>query len=178
MLQGQHAQHRGIASGADGHGVAGAQVAGNPVEPFAAYAGALCQAAVVAHAQVPAIEHDAVAWLEVGPAGFQHHACQIDAGNERERPDDRTLAGEGKRILVVERGVLDLYQDVAVHQVGFIEIDQFRGYAVVRLAGQQCLETHGWGLTFSGWPHARLAPLSQQERRFSVGTMVFRSMHA
>ncbi|KAG1433096.1 hypothetical protein G6F57_022422 [Rhizopus arrhizus] len=51
--------------------------------------------------------------------------------------------GQRQRVLVIERRVFNLHQDVAIHQVGFIEIDKFGGNSIVGLAGQQCLETHG-----------------------------------
>ncbi|KAG1082125.1 hypothetical protein G6F40_015247 [Rhizopus arrhizus] len=136
IFQRQYAQHGGVAGSADGHGIAGGQVAGNPVQPFAAHAGALGEAAGVAHAQIPAIEHHAITGFETGIAGFQHHARQVDAGNERIRAHARARMGQRQRVLVIERRVFNLHQDVAIHQVGFIEIDKFGGNSIVGLAGQ------------------------------------------
>lgn len=98
---------------------------------------------MVAHAEIPAVEHNAVTGFEVDAAGVQHYTSQVDARNQWERPDHWARAGEGQRVLVVQRGILDLHQHVAIHQVGLVEIDQLRGNAGVGLAGQQCLETHG-----------------------------------
>ena len=51
-------------------------------------------------------------------------AGEIDAGDHREAAHHRRLAGDGEAVLVVDAGIFDADGDVAVHQIGFVEIGQ------------------------------------------------------
>lgn len=125
MFQGQYVQYGGVVRGVDGYGVVGVQVVGNLVELFVVYVGVLGQVVVMVYVQVLVIEYDVVVWCEVGFVGFQYYVCQIDVGNQWKCLDDWIFVGECECIFVVECGVFDLYQDVIVYQICFIEIDQF-----------------------------------------------------
>src|SRR5205085_11985804 len=56
---------------------------------------------------------------------------EVDAGDHRETPYHRRLAGDGEPILVVQRRPLDANGDVAIHQFGFIELREGGGGAFV-----------------------------------------------
>ncbi len=49
---------------------------------------------------------------------------EIDPGNHGKASHDRRLTGDCQSILVVERGPLDAHVDVAIHEIGFVEIDK------------------------------------------------------
>src|SRR5437763_10527628 len=51
-------------------------------------------------------------------------AGEIDAWNHWEAAHHRRLPGDGQPILIIEGRPLDGHGDVAVHQVGFIEIGE------------------------------------------------------
>ncbi|MCY1241030.1 hypothetical protein D9M72_539100 [compost metagenome] len=143
MFQRQHAQHGGVAGGADGHGVFAADAVGQLHQPLAGHSRALCQAAVVGLAEAVAVEHHALARVETGVAGVDHGAGQVDAGNHREAADDRRAVGHRQRVFVVQCGVVHLHQHIAVVQVRFVKSHQLGGYLAIVFAGQQGIEFHG-----------------------------------
>ena len=51
--------------------------------------------------------------LEGGVGGLDHLPCPVDARDHGELADDRGLAGDGERVLVVDGGALDPDQDVS-----------------------------------------------------------------
>jgi hypothetical protein len=128
ILERHHREHRGVARGADRHGLALAELGRQPHQPLAFDARFLAVGAEMGFAQAPAIEDDLVAGLPVRVGRRFHLACEIDAGDHREAAHHRHLAGDGEAVLVVDGGPGNADGDVAVHQVGFVELGQ--GYAL------------------------------------------------
>src|SRR5262245_30052287 len=91
-------------------------------------------------ARFPAVEDHLVAGLELGMAGGSDGAGEVDAGNHRPAPDDRRLAGESERILVVERRMADPDGDIALHQVALPELLPRQARCLLTLVGNQGLE--------------------------------------
>ena len=69
-----------------------------------------------------------------------HGAGEIDAGDHREAAHHRRLAGDGEAVLVVDGGIFDADGDVAVHQIGFVEIGERGLGAAIRLLDHDRLE--------------------------------------
>ncbi len=75
-----------------------------------------------------------------GVARTLDRAGEIDAGDHREPAHHRRLAGQRQAVLVVQRRPFDAHGDVAVHQLGFVELGQRGGGALVRLVDPDRLE--------------------------------------
>jgi hypothetical protein len=73
-------------------------------------------------AHPPAVEDHLVPGLEFQAVGGGHHAGEVDARDHREAAHHRQLAGDGQPVLVVDGGVRDPHQNVAVHEVADGEI--------------------------------------------------------
>ena len=67
-------------------------------------------------ADAPAVQNHSVARLEVGVAAFCNGTREIDAGNMGVGANQLAQTLEDQAILVVQRGVVDLHQDVALGQ--------------------------------------------------------------
>ena len=132
-LQRHHRQHRGVAGGADAHGLARAHRGRQRYQPVALDPRLLAVAAEMGLAAAPAVEDDLVARLPGGMAGGFHRAGEIDAGDHREAAHHRRLAGDGKAVLVVDGRIFDADGDVAVHEVCFVEIGERGLGAALRL---------------------------------------------
>ena len=111
-------------------------------------------------ADAPAIENNVIAGFEAGIGGGFDRAGEIDAGNERPAADDRGLAGEGQRILVVEGGVRDAHGDVAVHEVAIAKTGKFGLLAVIIPGNEDCLECLGHRKFPFSDPYSAAASLS------------------
>ena len=122
LFQRQHREHRGVAGRADRHRLARRQPFGQRHQPVAFDARFFRIGAEMRFAQAPAVDDDLVAGLPVRDARTLHRAGEIDAGDHRQAPYHRRLAGQGQAVLVVERRPFDANGDVAVHQFGFIEL--------------------------------------------------------
>ena len=140
LFQRQHRQHRGVAGGADRHRVARRHALGQPHQPVALDAGLLGIGAEMGLAHAPAVADHLVAGLPLRMRGLFDGAGEIDAGDHRETPHHRRLAGDGKAILVVQRRPFDRDGDVAFHQFGFVELGERGGGALVRLVDPDRLE--------------------------------------
>src|SRR5581483_10088590 len=89
----------------------------------------------------PAGADHLVAGLPGGMRGLRDGAGEIDPGDHGKAPDHRRLAGDGETIFVIERRPFDGDDDIAIHQLGFIELRERGGGALVRLVDPDCLET-------------------------------------
>jgi len=65
---------------------------------------------------------------------------EVDAGDHGKAPYHRRLAGDGKAVLVVQRRPFDGNGDVALHQLGFVELGKRRCGALVGLVDPDRLE--------------------------------------
>src|SRR5262245_1747380 len=65
---------------------------------------------------------------------------EIDARDHRPAPHDRCLTGEGETILVVDGRPFDADGDVALHQIGFIEVGERDRLTALRLLDHDCLQ--------------------------------------
>jgi len=63
-------------------------------------------------ADTPSVENDPVAGLEVAVVARLHKSGEVDSGYHRKRSNDRSLARDRERVLVVEGAVLDVDGDV------------------------------------------------------------------
>ena len=75
-----------------------------------------------------------------GMRGLLDGAGEVDAGDHRETPHHRRLAGDREAVLVVERRPFDANGDVALHQLGFVELRERGGGALFRLVDPDRLE--------------------------------------
>ncbi len=122
LFESQHAEHRGVAGGADCHRLAGREGGGQRHQPFAPDPRHLGQTATMRFADAPAVQHDAVAHLPGRIRTLADSAGKIDARHHRKAPDDRRLAGQRQAVLVVERTPFDPDRDVARGQHGIVDL--------------------------------------------------------
>ena len=144
FLESQEAEHRRVAGRADRHRLLGREGFGQADEPAARHPGHRRVAAVARLAQAPAVEDDGVAGLEPVMRARPHRTGEVDAGNERERADDRRLAGKGERVLVVQGGMADLDGDVAFGQVTLLDPARPRRRPAVGAAIDDERPDHPW----------------------------------
>ena len=121
LLQSHQAEHGREARRPDAGGVLQAKSLGDGHQPTALHARELCVASPVALADAPARQHDAVALLVVWRVGFRHRPREVDAGHHWIRPHDLVATGQRQRVLIVEGGVGDLDEHVALRQIGRLE---------------------------------------------------------
>ncbi len=155
VLERHDAQHGGVSGGADGHGAGGVEAAWNLDQPVAAHPGAFGKPAMMGLADAPAIEDDLVARREARMAGVAHRAGKVDARDQRERADDRRLAGEGQPILVIDGGIFDVDGDITLHQVGLGQIgklDRLAGIASHDAYGAETFRHRYYPLRTRSWP--------------------------
>ncbi len=91
-------------------------------------------------AHAPAVADDLVAGFPGEMRGLCDGAGEIDAGDHGKAPHHRRLAGDGEAVLVVQRRPLDGDGDIALHQLGFIELRERGGGALLRLVDPDRLE--------------------------------------
>src|SRR6187401_3144044 len=101
-------------------------------------------------AQPPAVEDDSVARLPLRMGGGFYGAGKIDPGDHRKAPNDRRLASHRKPILVVHRRPFDTDGDIALCQVGFLEIGKTDLLSASILLDYNGLESRHAPLI--GWP--------------------------
>jgi len=87
---------------------------------------------------------------------LDHRAGEIDARDHRKTPHHRRLAADGKTVLVVHRRPFDGDGDVALHQIGVIELRQRGGGALLRLVDPNCLENRHGPLPKLLWADTKL----------------------
>ena len=134
------AEHRGEAGGADRHGPAGVETVGELDHPIGLDPGEVGEPAEVLLTQAEPGAHDLVARLDAFSCrGRLDGAGEVDAADHRELPDDRTLAGDGEPVLVVEARVPDPDGHVLVGQVLRVELLEPAGEAVL-LCGEYCAD--------------------------------------
>ncbi len=115
-------EHGGIARSADRHGLAWAHLARKPHQPVPFYARPLGKAAEMGLAAAPAVENDPVARLPFRMGRALDDAREVDPGDHGKAAHHRSFARDRKTILVVERRPSDADGDVAIHQIGRIEV--------------------------------------------------------
>jgi hypothetical protein len=71
--------------------------------------------------------------------GF-HRTGKIDPGNHREAANDRGFAGDREPVLVIHRRPFDANGDIAVHQIGFVEIGKAGRLPAITLVDHNRLE--------------------------------------
>ena len=81
-----------------------------------------------------------VARLPLRMRGGFHRAGEIDAGNHRKTANDGRFAGDREPILVIHRRTFDAHGDIALHQIGFVEIGEADLLPAVTLLDHNCLE--------------------------------------
>ena len=89
----------------------------------------------------PAVQDYRIAGLELGMGGRDHLAGEIDARDHRPTSDDRRLGGDRQAILVVDGGVADAHEDIALHQVALAQLLPRKALAGFIFGSHQCLET-------------------------------------
>ena len=77
-------------------------------------------------ADTPAGQDHGVAGFEPWRRRTRDRARKIDAGHERELSHDLAGAGDRQRVLVVQRRVGDVHQDLARRQIGAAEVCEGR----------------------------------------------------
>src|SRR5437660_1333068 len=77
-------------------------------------------------AHAPAGADDLVARLPLRMRGLLDGARKVDAGDHREATHHRRLAGEREAVLVVQRRPFHAHGDVALHQLGLVELRELR----------------------------------------------------
>src|SRR4029079_7754706 len=95
---------------------------GKPDKPIAIDASSLGVTAVVYLSKSVAVHYDAIPCLETRALLTQHHADQINAGDEAKFPDNGHLARYRETVLIVDCRVLDRHGDIAVHEVGLRQL--------------------------------------------------------
>src|SRR5262249_3821180 len=88
----------------------------------------------------PAVEDHLVARFPIGMRGALDGASKIDARDHRPSPHHRRLSGQSKAVLIVDGRPFDADGDVAVHEVGLVEIGQRNPLAAVCLLDHDRLE--------------------------------------
>ena len=163
LLEGQNAEHGGVAGSADGHRLAGGEGGGQRHQPIALDPRHLGQAAAMRFADAPAVEHHLVAGCprRIGARG--HRTGEIDARHHRKTAHDRRLAGDRQAVLVVERRPFDPHGDVALGQHGLVDLLQLCLVAGLVLGDQDALEHVD--SPFARWVRALTITEAQEIRR-------------
>ena len=97
--------------------------------------------------QPPAVDDHLIAKRHAGVVALRDPACEVDPGHHRIAADDRRLAGDGERVLVVERGERDLDRDISIGQVARLDVPELGALSGAFL-GQQQGACHGY---LAGW---------------------------
>ncbi len=142
-LDRHHRQHRGVAGRSDRHRLGAGdsrRQLDQPVSPDPRFFGI---AAEMGLAEAVAVEDDLIARRKAGMEGRLDHAGEIDAENHRKAPDDRRFSRQRESVLVVDGGVGDADGHVAVHQLGFVHLDEADVLSGVGLVGSNGFEWHG-----------------------------------
>src|SRR6185503_19879648 len=92
-------------------------------------------------AHTPAVQDYRIAGLELGMGGRDHLAGEIDARDHRPTADDRRLGGNRQAILVVDGGVADAHEDIALHQVALAQLLPRTALPGFTFGSHQCLES-------------------------------------
>ena len=142
FFQGQHAQHGGVACGADGHGLAGGEGRGQRHQPVAGHTRLLGQAAAVGFAHTPAIHQDRIAGLPRGVGAVGDGAGKVDARHQRKMPHHGRRAGQGQAVFVVEGGPFHPHGDIPFAEMGVVDILHRSAVAAVVFGDQNAFE-HG-----------------------------------
>ena len=146
LFQREHRKHRGEAGGTDRHRVARRHPHRQAHQPIALDARLLGVSAEMSLTHTPAGADHLVAGLPLRMRRLLDGAREVDACDHREAPHDRRLAGDGKAILVVQRGPFDPHGDVALHQFGFVELRECYGGSFFHLVDPDRLERSQRGL--------------------------------
>ena len=85
-------------------------------------------------ADTPAVQDHVVTRLEVGILGRDHLADEVDAWDHGEAAHHRKLSGNGEPVFVVDGGMTDADDDVALHQVGERQVADFDELMLFRVA--------------------------------------------
>ncbi|MNV55159.1 hypothetical protein D3C71_1473830 [compost metagenome] len=117
LFQRNDAQHRRVAGRADGHRVTVRHAVRSMNQPVRLDARVLGQAAPVLLAHPPAVKNDPLAGREIGVLALFNDPGEIDAGHHGKAAHDGAFAGNGQRILVVQRAVVDFDQYVALREI-------------------------------------------------------------
>src|SRR5512141_1186236 len=121
-LESQDAEHRRVASSADGHCLIGTQSLRQRYEPVPLHASPLGVAAEMGFAETPSVEDDAVAGLVVRMARGLDDAGEIDAWDHGKTAHHRRLTGDGQSVLVIDRRVADTNGNVTIHQIAVAQV--------------------------------------------------------
>ncbi|SAK98373.1 hypothetical protein AWB82_07205 [Caballeronia glebae] len=113
FFQRLHAQHRGIACGADGHRLARRDVRGQRNQMIGRHARFLREPAPMRFAGAPAVHHDLVAGLVIRMRTRFDDTREVDAGHHRPRAHDRGFARDRESVFVIERGEVDAHEHIA-----------------------------------------------------------------
>ena len=143
LLQGHHAQGGGETGRADGHRLARRVGLGQAQQPVRLQARLLGQPAPVVLAQAPAGDHHPVTGLPGRVVTALDHACEVDARHQRPALDDDAAAGDGERVLEVQRRIFDCDLHLALRQFGLVERLQL-GAGLLVFLGQVDGFEHGW----------------------------------
>ncbi|MDT4856002.1 hypothetical protein FQZ97_903770 [compost metagenome] len=145
FLQRHHAQHGGVARGADGHGFSRAQTVRQGHQPVALDPRHLRQTAPVRFTNAEAVEDDAVAGLPSRVFAGCHGTREIDARHQGEAAHHGRLSGDGQAVLVVEGGPVHPHRHVAAGgQLRLVEFGERAAVAgVIGLVDQQGFEHEG-----------------------------------
>ena len=142
-LQGHHAQHRGVARRANGHGLAWGQRRRQRHQPFALEPSPLRQAAPVRLTHPIPVQDERITGLPVGMVAFQHLARAVDAGHHGPQTNHWRTVGQGQAVLVVQRRVARPHQHATRRyrrQALLVQFGQPRAEARFILLKPQCLE--------------------------------------
>ncbi|MCY1521579.1 hypothetical protein D9M68_563990 [compost metagenome] len=139
-LQGQQAEHGGIAGGADGHGLARAEGGRQRDQPVTLETRLLRQPAPMGLADTPAVEQHRVAHPIIRMAAGLHRAGQVDARHHGELAHHRDLAGDGQAVLVVQGAVGHTHRDITLGQLSFVQLGVTGTVTGLVLLDQDCVE--------------------------------------
>jgi hypothetical protein len=70
-------------------------------------------------ARTPTVEDHLICDREIGMRGGHHGAGEVDARDHRPTANDGCLSRKRQAVLVVDGGMADTHENVAIHQICF-----------------------------------------------------------
>jgi hypothetical protein len=117
ILEGHDGERRGVAGGADHHGVAQRETEREGNEPVGRDPGVLGEPTVTRHAEVVPVGEDLGAGGEPVVVALDDHAGEVDPGHDRRHARDPPRRDRRQAVLVVDARPVHLDEDAVVREV-------------------------------------------------------------
>jgi hypothetical protein len=139
-LEDEDRERRGVPRAAERHRLPLIERRRQWQEEVAVDARALAEPTPARLAAPPPVQDDAVSGFPRRVIAALHDAGEVDARDHRVPARDRRASGEGEPVLVVDRGVRDADEHVAVHELRVVDVADADDLPAAGLLDPQCSE--------------------------------------